>query len=165
MTGQVLVANANIKLRSGATPGIRALAGPSPDFITLNEVEDVPLAQMRSAAPGYDAYREELLGLIDRKAAGEEIVARPAAEETGKVLDLMAALEASLARAGAAEGDAGTEAKATRTTAKRSAAKKAPAGATAKAAPRKAATPAKSTKAAAKKAAPAKKATRARKSA
>ncbi len=59
VTGQVLVANANIKLRSGATPGIRALAGPSPDFITLNEVEDVPLAQMRSAAPGYDAYREE----------------------------------------------------------------------------------------------------------
>ena len=58
--GQVLVANANIKLRSGATPGIRALAGPSPDFITLNEVEDVPISQMRSAAPGYDAYREEL---------------------------------------------------------------------------------------------------------
>jgi hypothetical protein len=58
--GQVLVANANIKLRSGATPGIRALAGPSPDFITLNEVDDVPLSQIRSAAPGYDAYRENL---------------------------------------------------------------------------------------------------------
>lgn len=58
--GQVLVANANIKLRAGATPGIRALAGPSPDFITLNEVDDVPLSQMREAAPGYDAYREEL---------------------------------------------------------------------------------------------------------
>jgi len=50
----------------------------------------------------HDSYREELLGLIERKAAGEEIVARPAAEETGKVLDLMAALEASLARAGSA---------------------------------------------------------------
>jgi hypothetical protein len=59
VNGQVLVANANIKLRSGATPGIRALAAPSPDFITLNEVEDVPLSQMRAAAPGYDAYREK----------------------------------------------------------------------------------------------------------
>ncbi|MEV5003887.1 endonuclease/exonuclease/phosphatase family protein [Nocardioides sp. LML1-1-1.1] len=59
VNGNVLVANANIKLRSGATPGIRALAGPSPDFITLNEVEDVPLSQMRAAAPGYDAYREK----------------------------------------------------------------------------------------------------------
>jgi len=89
----------------------------------------------------HDTYREELLGLIERKSAGEEIVARPAAEETGKVLDLMAALEASLARAGS---DAP--------------AKRAPA---AKAAKR--AAPAK--KAAAKKAAPAKKATRAKKSA
>jgi len=58
--GQVLVANANIKTRGGFNPGVRALAGPSPDFITLNEVEDVPLSQMRSAAPGYDAYREAL---------------------------------------------------------------------------------------------------------
>lgn len=57
--GQVTVANANIKLRSGATPGIRALARPAPDFITLNEVDDVPLTQMKSAAPGYDAYREK----------------------------------------------------------------------------------------------------------
>jgi hypothetical protein len=56
--GQVLVANANIKTRGGFNPGVRALAGPSPDFIMLNEVEDVPLSQMRSAAPGYDAYRE-----------------------------------------------------------------------------------------------------------
>ena len=113
----------------------------------------------------HDAYREELLGLIERKAAGEEIVARPAAEETGKVLDLMAALEASLARAGAADGDAGTEVKSTRATATRSAAKKAPAGAASKPVPKKPATSAKTTKAAAKKAAPAKKATRARKSA
>ena len=44
----------------------------------------------------HDSYREELLELIDKKASGEEIVERPAAEEPGKVLDLMAALEASL---------------------------------------------------------------------
>jgi len=48
-----------------------------------------------------DEYREEVLALIDRKAAGEEVVAAPAPEEPAKVLDLMAALEASLARSGA----------------------------------------------------------------
>ncbi len=48
----------------------------------------------------HDSYREQLQGLIDRKAAGEEIVAEPAVEDQGKVLDLMAALEASLSRAG-----------------------------------------------------------------
>ncbi|MCU1459363.1 MAG: Ku protein [Actinomycetia bacterium] len=47
----------------------------------------------------HDEYREQLLDLIDRKAAGEEIVAQPQAQEPAKVLDLMAALEASLARA------------------------------------------------------------------
>ena len=60
VTGQVLVANANIKTDAGFNPGVRALAGPSPDFITLNEVEGIPLSQMRSTVPGYDAYREEL---------------------------------------------------------------------------------------------------------
>ncbi|MFN8027749.1 MAG: Ku protein [Acidimicrobiia bacterium] len=48
-----------------------------------------------------DEYREELLALIDKKAAGEEIVQHEVPEEPGKVLDLMAALEASLARSGA----------------------------------------------------------------
>jgi DNA end-binding protein Ku len=37
------------------------------------------------------------MDLIERKAEGQEIVARPAAEEGAKVIDLMAALEASLA--------------------------------------------------------------------
>ncbi|MCJ7670945.1 MAG: Ku protein [Acidimicrobiia bacterium] len=54
----------------------------------------------------HDTYREQLQDLIDRKAAGEEIVANPAVEDAGKVLDLMAALEASLARAGG-DADAG----------------------------------------------------------
>ena len=46
-----------------------------------------------------DEYREELLALIERKAAGEELVAEPVPADEGKVLDLTAALEASLARA------------------------------------------------------------------
>ena len=52
----------------------------------------------------HDEYREQLLELIERKAAGEEIVAEPVVEEKGTVLDLMAALEASLARAGTGDG-------------------------------------------------------------
>ena len=55
----------------------------------------------------HDEYREQLLDLIERKAAGEEIVAEPTVEPPAKVLDLVAALEESLARAGA-----GTEGKA-----------------------------------------------------
>jgi DNA end-binding protein Ku len=103
-----------------------------------------------------DEYREEVLALIDRKAAGEEIVAPAAPEEPAKVLDLMAALEASLARTGAKQGSErqGSERQgaepAARPAAKRAPAKKAAA----------AKRPAK--KASAKKAAPAK---RARKSA
>jgi len=45
-----------------------------------------------------DEYREELLALIERKAQGEEIVAKPTEEPTPtKAPDLMAALEDSLA--------------------------------------------------------------------
>jgi DNA end-binding protein Ku len=51
----------------------------------------------------HDEYREQLLELIEAKAAGQEIVARPVAEDQGKVLDLMAALEASLARSTTSE--------------------------------------------------------------
>ena len=46
-----------------------------------------------------DTYREAVLELIERKAAGEEIVAPAAAAEPDKVVDLMAALEASVAAA------------------------------------------------------------------
>jgi DNA end-binding protein Ku len=44
-----------------------------------------------------DTYREEVLALIERKAAGEEIAVQPVAEEEPvAVPDLMAALQASL---------------------------------------------------------------------
>ncbi len=84
-----------------------------------------------------DEYREEVLALIDRKAAGEEIVAPAAPEEPAKVLDLMAALEASLARTGAkqaterpprtAQKAPTKKAGATKTAATKTAAKKSPA--------------------------------------
>jgi DNA end-binding protein Ku len=44
-----------------------------------------------------DEYRERVLDLIERKAAGEEIAVQPEAEVPARVPDLMAALEASLA--------------------------------------------------------------------
>jgi DNA end-binding protein Ku len=47
----------------------------------------------------HDEYREQVLDLINRKAAGESIVAEPVTEPPAKVLDLVAALEASLAKA------------------------------------------------------------------
>lgn len=79
----------------------------------------------------HDEYREQLLDLIDRKAAGEQIVAQPQAQEPAKVLDLMAALEASLARASGTDTDSGAGAadeSAETVTPKRAAgAKKAPA--------------------------------------
>jgi DNA end-binding protein Ku len=43
-----------------------------------------------------DQYREQVLDLIKRKSEGEEIVAEPDVEPPAKVLDLVAALEASL---------------------------------------------------------------------
>jgi DNA end-binding protein Ku len=85
----------------------------------------------------HDEYREEVLALIERKAAGEDIVAPAAPEEPAKVLDLMAALEASLARTGARRSGAATsdtasaeggDRPAKRATAKKAAARKAPAG-------------------------------------
>ena len=44
-----------------------------------------------------DEYREQVLDLIERKAAGEEIAVQPVAQEPAAVPDLMAALEASVA--------------------------------------------------------------------
>ena len=44
-----------------------------------------------------DEYRERVLELIERKAAGEEIAVQPQSEEPAAAPDLMAALEASLA--------------------------------------------------------------------
>jgi DNA end-binding protein Ku len=52
-----------------------------------------------------DEYREKVLELIEQKAEGKQIVTQPATEEPTKVVDLMAALEASLAQAKADKAD------------------------------------------------------------
>ncbi len=102
----------------------------------------------------HDEYREQVLELIDQKAAGQEIVAQPEPEAPAKVLDLMAALEASLKRAGRDDAPAADEDDDAEVTAS-------PSRSTAKSRPRKAAasksTAKKAKPAAAKKAPPKKK--------
>ncbi|HLA15851.1 MAG TPA: hypothetical protein VJZ72_03030, partial [Candidatus Limnocylindrales bacterium] len=46
-----------------------------------------------------DEYREALRAVIDAKVEGREVVAPAAAADEGKLIDLMAALEASVAAA------------------------------------------------------------------
>jgi DNA end-binding protein Ku len=59
-----------------------------------------------------DTYREAVLAMIEKKAAGEEIVVVPEDEETAPVPDLMSALKASLdAVRERTDDDNGTEAK------------------------------------------------------
>ncbi|HZL16126.1 MAG TPA: Ku protein [Polyangia bacterium] len=81
----------------------------------------------REFDPGkyHDTYREAVLGLIEKKAKGKKITAKPAAAPQAAVPDLMAALQASLEKARKRDGNkasskppkktktpAGTEAKA-----------------------------------------------------
>jgi DNA end-binding protein Ku len=84
----------------------RASLGLPDEDIELTERELTMARQLVETLSGdfdasqyHDEYREQLLALIDKKAAGEEIVASEAPETPAKVLDLMAALEASLQRA------------------------------------------------------------------
>ncbi|MGO9823004.1 MAG: Ku protein [Solirubrobacteraceae bacterium] len=52
-----------------------------------------------------DDYRDRVLDLIERKAAGEEIAVQPEADEEAPAPDLMAALEASLAEVRSGSSD------------------------------------------------------------
>jgi DNA end-binding protein Ku len=66
----------------------------------------------------HDTYREEVLEMVQRKAEGEEVVTEAPKEHKAEVLDLMAALEASLAgrrsgRGGKAAGKASGKAAST----------------------------------------------------
>jgi DNA end-binding protein Ku len=59
-----------------------------------------------------DTYRERVLELIERKAAGEDVAIQPErVEEPTAAPDLMAALKASLDAVRASEGDGGEPAK------------------------------------------------------
>ena len=72
-----------------------------------------------------DEYREELLDLLERKAAGKEVVSAPTEEpKPTKAPDLMAALEESLAAVRGEEAEADGKAAKKKAPAKRSTSKK-----------------------------------------
>ena len=56
-----------------------------------------------------DEYRDALMRIIESKVAGQELVAEAPNEDSGKIVDLMAALEASVNAAKSARVAAGTE--------------------------------------------------------
>jgi DNA end-binding protein Ku len=70
----------------------------------------------------HDTYREQVLELLKKKAQGKEIVVDEPEEEQGQVLDLMAALEASLqeAKKGGAKKSTSRARKSTKKTTKQS---------------------------------------------
>ncbi len=87
---------------------------PPQDIAELNDLEGIELPERELAMASqlieslsaefepdkfHDTYREAVLELIERKAGGEEVIAPAAAAEPDKVIDLMAALEASVAAA------------------------------------------------------------------
>jgi DNA end-binding protein Ku len=77
---------------------------PDPDEVSTTDRELAIAKQLVESLAGdfepgkyHDAYREEVLAMIERKAAGEEIAVQPVTEDAGApVPDLMSALKASL---------------------------------------------------------------------
>jgi DNA end-binding protein Ku len=106
---------------------------PDPDDIKMTDKELSIAKQLVDSLAGpfepdkyHDEYREQILALIERKAAGEEVIVQEAPEaEPAEVPDLMAALQASLdaVRGTSAPADKGKKAPATPKSRQKSAAK------------------------------------------
>ena len=79
-----------------------------------------------------DDYRQALQEVIEAKVEGREVVEQPVEEEeTGSVVDLMAALRASVDAAKKSRGESSSSSSSSKSTAKKAPAKKAPAKKTA----------------------------------
>jgi len=84
---------------------------PGPDVDVTEREEKMARSLIDSLTTDFepdkyrDEYRERVLELIEQKASGQEIVVEEAAEEAPRVVDLMAALEASLAAVKAGKSD------------------------------------------------------------
>lgn len=109
--------------------GIDELDGISEIETTKREL-DIAVQLVESLAGEWeperyeDEYRQAVIAMIERKAAGEEIAVQPAAEPSGEpVPDLMSALKASLDAVQAA-GDGKPKPKAKRASAKQAPAKR-----------------------------------------
>src|SRR4051794_17802229 len=99
-----------------------------PDDVEVNDRELAIAKQLVESLAGHfepeqytDTYRAQVLEMIERKAAGEEIAVQPQVEEAAPVPDLMAALKASLDAVRSSSADEAPAPK------KRAPAKKAPA--------------------------------------
>lgn len=86
--------------------GTDDLSLPDFDEVAPTERELAMALQLIESSSGpfepekyHDEYREKVLAMIEAKAEGNEITAAPDAPEPAPVVDLMAALEASLAAA------------------------------------------------------------------
>lgn len=77
---------------------------PDPKHLELANQIVSSLATDWDPSRYHDTYTEELRDLLDRRAAGEEIVVEKAERDDAKVTDLMAALEASVAGARSGKG-------------------------------------------------------------
>jgi DNA end-binding protein Ku len=105
---------------------------PSADDVTVNKRELAIAEQLvESLAADFDpdkyrdSYREEVLALVERKAAGEQIAVQPEAdEEDVPVPDLMAALKASLDAVKSRDGNGGSSSSKKDAPKKKSSAKK-----------------------------------------
>jgi DNA end-binding protein Ku len=80
---------------------------PTERELTMAEQLVQSLATEFEPAKFHDDYRERVLDLIARKAEGEEIAISPEVPAAAPVVDLMAALEASLAEARKEKGKDG----------------------------------------------------------
>ena len=84
---------------------------PGPDVDVTEREEKMARSLIDSLTTDFepskyrDEYRERVLKLIEQKASGQEIVVEDAAEEAPRVVDLMAALEASLAAVKSGKSD------------------------------------------------------------
>jgi DNA end-binding protein Ku len=86
---------------------------PEPDDVKTTPKELAIAKQLVESLAGdfeptkyRDTYREEVLALIERKAAGEEVAIQPAVDEApAEVPDLMSALQASLDQVRKRTGD------------------------------------------------------------
>ena len=90
--------------RRGRRPGDASTSSPTPRTSRPTTASSTSPSSSSSRSPAdfepdkyRDTYREQVLELIERKAAGEEIAVQPARDEEAEpVPDLMAALKASL---------------------------------------------------------------------
>jgi DNA end-binding protein Ku len=84
---------------------------PGPDVDVTEREEKMARSLIDSLTTDFepdkykDEYRERVLNLIEQKASGQEVVVEESAEEAPRVVDLMAALEASLAAVKEGKGE------------------------------------------------------------